>query len=258
VYPDIKRNIMKTSRTNTTSNSSTQKRSSNNMGDVSNTSKEIKVELERKAIKNATAIENLKKLHPWPEEEPQVGHDWSGFFSNRHKDLFKKIITDKTEVVLELGSWLGKSSRFIAQTLPDNGIVICVDHWKGSPEFNDNAKLSGRIPTAFETFTKNQWGLKDKTIAIKDSTQDGIKSVQECGIEPDIIYVDAGHDYDNVSADIRKCIEVFPKAVLVMDDYSDKWPDVVKAVDEIAEEFKEYKKIQCRRICILSKVNLNL
>ena len=221
--------------------------------EISQTSQQIEKGLEKRALRNSQALNDLRKLHPWPEEEPDVRHDWSGWFSRNHKNLFSRIISESTEVVVELGSWLGKSSRFIAQKLSDNGTIICVDHWKGSPEFGNDPKLSGKVPTAYETFVKNQWGLKDKTIMIRDSTMDGLRSIQMCGVIPDIVYIDAGHDYDNVSADIAKCIEIFPNAMLVMDDYQPRWPDVVRAVDEAAEANKDYYKIPLRKLCVLSK-----
>ena len=134
--------------TDSVSGTTPNEKSTNDAG-ISQASRQIEVGLEKRALRNSKSLDALKKLHPWPEKEPDVGHDWSGWFSRNHKNLFSSIISESTEVVVELGSWLGKSSRFIAQKLSDNGTIICVDHWKGSPEFGKDPKLSGKVPTAY-------------------------------------------------------------------------------------------------------------
>src|SRR5579872_2430565 len=42
------------------------------------------------------------------------------------------------KTVIEVGSWLGSSTRHIAKTIPEDGIVYAVDHWLGSPN-EDNS-----------------------------------------------------------------------------------------------------------------------
>lgn len=56
------------------------------------------------------------------------------------------------------------------------------------------------------------------------------------GIIPDIIYIDADHHYQAAKNDIMRSLELFPRALLVGDDYGN-YEDVRKAVHECANEF---------------------
>ena len=49
----------------------------------------------------------------------------------------------------------------------------------------------------------------------------------------DLVLVDAGHEYQAVRADTENALKlVAPGGVVVWDDYSPVWPDVVRAVDQ--------------------------
>jgi hypothetical protein len=42
--------------------------------------------------------------------------------------VLAELLSSQTRCVLELGSWLGSSTRFIADHAP-NAVIICVDLW---------------------------------------------------------------------------------------------------------------------------------
>ena len=51
----------------------------------------------------------------------------------------------------------------------------------------------------------------------------------------DLVLVDGGHSYDCVRADSANALRMLaPGGLIVWDDYSDTWPDVRRAVDELA------------------------
>lgn len=110
--------------------------------------------------------------------------------------IFYKI---QPKVVIELGSWLGASTRHIAQLLPEDGIVYAVDHWLGSIEHH-TPSFSHYLPTLYEQFLSNviHSGLEHKIFPVRMSTLEAVELFRNEGIQPDLIYVDASHDEDSV------------------------------------------------------------
>jgi hypothetical protein len=66
-----------------------------------------------------------------PGDSPPVSKYHHGWFFPAHKVVLSELLTKETRCVLELGSWLGSSTRFIAEHAP-NAVIICVDLWDNS------------------------------------------------------------------------------------------------------------------------------
>ena len=56
--------------------------------------------------------------------------------------------------------------------------------------------------------------------------------LKEIGVSPDLIYVDANHHYQPVLDDVSLCVELFPNALIVGDDWH--YEEVQRAVKEVA------------------------
>jgi hypothetical protein len=80
---------------------------------------------------------------------PFDGHGWFG-----HEEHFKNLLAEKKpKIAIEVGSWLGCSARSIASKLPSDGILIAVDHWKGSIEHQmDNGHTTKNYPFCMNNF----------------------------------------------------------------------------------------------------------
>ena len=50
--------------------------------------------------------------------------------------------------------------------------------------------------------------------------------------KPDVVFIDAGHTYDNVKSDIENCLKHFDDLIFIFDDYGLPPGDVKKAIDE--------------------------
>ena len=149
------------------------------------------------------------------------------------------IRRSNVKVVIEVGSWLGKSTRHIAQTIPEDGVVYAVDHWMGSPN-EDNSSFD--ILNLYRQFLSNviHEKLTHKIIPVRMSS---LEASQTLKIKPDLVYIDATHDFTNVMLDL---ILWYPfvkgHGVLCGDDYF--WNDdpsrgggpVKRAVDTFARE----------------------
>lgn len=184
-------------------------------------------------------ISDLTQKHMWPSIMPETKPINQGWFSG--KQFFIDNLKKDTKIIVELGSWLGKSTKFFLNNYPESN-VIAIDHWKGSEEHQTRFKKL--LPVLFDTFLVNCWNFKERLIPIRMSTTDGLKEVYNFGISPNFIYVDAGHSFDEVVKDISTSIELFPHAIIGGDDWI--WRKstlpVQKAVKHCAKKFN--KKIK--------------
>ncbi len=126
-----------------------------------------------------------------------------GWYTNRPQ-MDKLLRLTGSEIVIELGVWMGRSTRHIASVLPDNGIVYAVDHWLGSKENHRNEDERGAIPTLYEQFLSNiiHANLTHKIIPMRMSTLEAAEIFVKKGLKPDLVYVDASHDEESVYADL--------------------------------------------------------
>lgn len=129
----------------------------------------------------------------------------------------RRLLKDgNVKTVIEVGSWLGLSTRDIAKTLPDDGVVYAVDHWLGSPN-EDNSPFD--IPNLYRQFLSNviHENLTDKIVPLRMSSIEAAWSLE---IKPDLIYLDATHDFYSVYQDLTLWFPfVKGHGVLCGDDY---------------------------------------
>jgi hypothetical protein len=90
----------------------------------------------------------------------------------------------------------------------------------------------------YDTFLANLWDDRDTVVPLKMRTTAGVAYLKERNIVPEVIYIDADHHYDSVKEDISACLDAFPDAVLVGDDYG-HYDDVRNAVTECAVKYKK-------------------
>jgi SAM-dependent methyltransferase len=144
--------------------------------------------------------------------------------------------------ILEVGSFLGRSTRAMAQNT--SGRITCVDTWnisdvpRGGVDDKPIEDLSGESPDVmFERFKVNMLGLNNIHVVRADSVTASRQIPEE--IKFDMIFIDAAHDYDNVKADIEAWRPKLAEGGLLCGhDYNygsgPKWEGVIKAVNELA------------------------
>lgn len=160
-----------------------------------------------------------------------------GWYSNAEtvEELIKK---GNVKVVIEVGSWLGASTRHIAQTLPEDGIVYAVDHWLGSAN-EDNTVFD--MDNLYRQFLSNviHAELTHKIIPIR---MPSIEAAEMLKVKPDLIYIDATHDFEHVLLDLNIWYPfVKGHGILCGDDYfwdhhNHQTGPVKSAVDMFARE----------------------
>ena len=177
------------------------------------------------------AIADLVSKHPWPETKPDLPFNSSGWFPDCNQRVLAQHLSEKTKLVIELGSWVGLSTRWILDRAP-NATVMAIDHWQGNPATAEQPL----IPILYESFISNCWVYKDRLIPIRATTIEGIRMAKVRGLVPDLVYIDAGHDYESVQTDIKESISF--GCHLVGDDFNpNAWPGVVRAVWEESNNF---------------------
>jgi predicted O-methyltransferase YrrM len=139
-----------------------------------------------------------------------------GFF---HKDTQKLLasLVENTDIVLELGTFVGTSTRFLADRVKH---VYTIDHFQGSKD-HDKDWLKETFPQGlYHAFVQNiPRDLREKITVYKDETIWGMHYFCKDGLRPDLIFIDASHEYEDVKSDLEVALEFFPASTIVMDDF---------------------------------------
>jgi hypothetical protein len=179
---------------------------------------------------NLFSFQNLPYPYSEIQVKPKLTHGWF-VNQNQLKMIFKK---HPIKTVVELGSWLGNSTIFIANLLPIDGKIYAVDHWLGSSEHQGRSDVVNLLPTLYEQFLSNiiHENLTDKVIPIKQTT---VEAAYNLHISPDMVYVDASHDENSVYQDLTLWhAKLAINGILCGDDYT--WESVKKAVNKFAKD----------------------
>lgn len=148
------------------------------------------------------------------------------------------IEAEKSEVVIELGSLGGKSSRAIADNLPLNGVLYCVDTWAGSKfvpgELEYATYWDGNH--SYLDFLNTTWDLiqDGKIIPLRMHGKYAASFLLNKNVKADLIFIDAGHGEGETKEDINNFLPLLkPKGTICGHDYNCSiWPDVAKEVCE--------------------------
>ncbi len=171
---------------------------------------------------------------PYCDVNPVLPFDGHSFYGNASQ-LKSLINKHKIKTIIEVGSWLGASTRHLASCLPKEGRVHAIDHWKGSVEHQPGQSFwHPALPNLYEQFLSNviHARLTDKIIPHR---MDSLTAARVLSVMADLIYIDASHDTDSVYQDLQAWLpHLNPKGILCGDDWS--WNSVRIAVERFALE----------------------
>lgn len=182
-------------------------------------------------------LADLINDNPWPAERPDVTTvEWG--WGVEGAELLRELVDPDARVVLEIGSLLGGSARFWAETL-SYAHVVCVDPWIDVAKVEDRPFLAhvpelidvvvGQCDGLYKVFLATNWEYRHRITPLRGFSPDRLTSVHAAGVRPDVVYVDGSHVYEDVIADLATARALFPDALLCGDDYN--WPAVGAAVD---------------------------
>ena len=145
----------------------------------------------------------------------------------------------KTKVIIEVGSWAGRSTRALADNMPDNAVLYAVDTFDGSAAERDSRMRVAREMDGDHvcfSFTKNLWDHieKGRVCPIRMNGRNAARLLREQGVKANLIFIDAGHMYEEVKEDIQNFLPLLSNdGVICGHDFNQPvWPDVTRAVLE--------------------------
>lgn len=160
--------------------------------------------------------------------------------------LYESVLQAPTPVVVELGSWKGRSTVWLASGVRDRGegTVCAVDHWEGSSESQVHGRLLAGYgkDQLYHEFRANleRVGLSDLVTPIKLTTTQAARS-WPADRQIGLLFVDASHDY----ADVRRDFEYWspylaPGGLIAFHDVH-SWPGPTRVVSELPGWFRHLR-----------------
>ena len=183
--------------------------------------------------KTESSPSTLEQILPDPypeiyEKYPLLPHDSEGWYS--HHAIMKKLIQENdVKNMIDVGSWMGRSTRHFASLIPDEGRVFAVDHWLGS----------GRVleRDVYQQFLSNaiHEQLTHKIVPVRMKSRKAAEKFRQLDIPIDLIYIDAAQDYKSVYQDLTSWYPLVKEhGILCGDDW--RVCKVQQAVLDFAEE----------------------
>lgn len=164
------------------------------------------------------------------------------------EDFCKRYFPKKEEeplTIIEVGTWKGASAFKMISACDKNCKLYCVDTWLGSIEQHDTIQRdSDGFPNIYKDFWKNvkDAGYEDIIVPVKLPSTMAAEYLQKKGVQADIIYIDASHDYKNMKSDIDAFWPLLKKEsgnLFFGNNFYDTWFGVVGAVQQFGFQIGE-------------------
>lgn len=161
--------------------------------------------------------------------------------------IFEEVIREaQPKLIIEVGTWVGGSAVHMANLCKEiygnnDFEIVCIDTFCGSYEhWNRTASamafVNGR-PSIYEAFISNviRANHQDVITPFPVDSRNANIFLKEAKIEPDLVYIDAGHDEISVQLDLIHFAAILKKdGRLIGDDYNS--PTVKAAADYVFQD----------------------
>lgn len=164
-----------------------------------------------------------------------------GFMSDLELEWLA-IQATKYDTIIEVGSWLGRSTRALCDNAKYSATVYAVDTWNGSLGEQDTFHAAAKWAEgdwAMYTFLMNNYdhAASGKLIPLRLNSRIGAALLKNKGVKADFVFLDAGHTKEELAADIRYWMPLMKDGGIICghDYYFDgAWPGVREAVNELS------------------------
>lgn len=183
--------------------------------------------------------------------DPFAGFDPTGWADptdewDSHHPFFDAAVRElRPRVIVEVGSFLGASSRHFALALHAagaDGVVVCVDTWLAEQVLWNNPRwrpvlrhVNGR-PEFYKVWLANALaaGLEPYLCPLPMPSPNGARYLKSRGVVADLVYIDASHDEGDVIRDLELYWDLVlrPGGVMLVDDYQHT-PDFMGVVHDV-------------------------
>jgi len=134
--------------------------------------------------------------------------------------------------IIEVGSWTGCASVIFAKRFKK---VICIDKWKSNIGEITNEYDMKEVEKIFDRRAAKYHGviLKNKigSLEAAEIYQDEDETMDQ-DFFPDVVYIDAGHTFEQVREDLLAWKDI-PKKFICGHDYENRFIGVKKAINKI-------------------------
>lgn len=123
--------------------------------------------------------------------------------------LQEMAMATRGSIYVELGSYLGASSCFIASGIQSAGVsakFFCVDTWA-------NEGMAEGSRDTYSEFLENTAAFDNIIVPLRGKSEEIAQNFDK---EIDFLFIDAGHDYENVSTDVRLWFPKLKSGALVI------------------------------------------
>lgn len=167
--------------------------------------------------------------------------------------LYLYAISDLPGRIVEIGSWKGKSTCWLAQAVKDSGKkdkVIAIDHFKGSEE---HQKLPNFTGDTYKDFLKNlrRNDLHDFVEPFVDTSMNMLKKWSG---SIGLLFIDGSHKYEDVRDDFKGWSQFIPIGGTVILDDTNNWqgPKAVRA--EFIDGNPKWRSFDYQKFTVATRV----
>jgi hypothetical protein len=187
-----------------------------------------------------TVRNTLHKSNPYDGYIPAY-NDMQGWAST--SEAFSDVIDrHQPKLIVEVGTWKGASAIHMANLCKqkygnNNFEIVCIDTFLGSVEhWIENLNLMYNIhgrPNLYNVFMSNVVNNNhtDVITPFPVDSQNGWLTFHQLNIQADMVYIDAGHDFESVKKDIKGYTSILKSGGVMLGDDVLWFPGVKAACD---------------------------
>jgi len=190
-------------------------------------------------------------------QDPYEGFDVSAYEEDLQgwgsiHPIFEVVLSAvRPSTIVEVGTWKGASAINMAKIAKGLGVspdIICIDTFLGTIEsyiqkesyafLHEALGFKNGWPTLYYQFLANvvRNGFQDQIVPLPQTSMIGLRLLNQLGIRPEVIYLDASHDYKDAKDDLELIWDCLSDdGILFGDDYM-AWPGVTRAVNEFCAD----------------------
>jgi predicted O-methyltransferase YrrM len=184
-------------------------------------------------------VANAESIFPalYQSSIRRIALDWKfGHLENEAKTIFlcSLIKTMGIKNIFEFGTFTGRTTYQLALNLPDDGSIHTLDIQRDVEQGHLFKKGYGNYTVGSDFYAAEEKIRRKIHQHLGNSV---VFDYRNWFGQIDLVFIDGGHQYPVVHSDSRNALKmVRPGGIIVWDDYGIFWPEVRKALHELARE----------------------